>query len=36
MAGWITGVGTLYISILGLLGIVPLAAVYLPHRPAAH
>ena len=29
--------GALYIlSILGLYGIVPLGAIYLPHRPAAH
>ena len=28
--------GALYISILGLSGIVLLGAVYLPHHPAAH
>ena len=28
--------GALYISILGLYGIVPLGAIHLPDRPATH
>ena len=30
------GMGTLYLSLLGLWGIVPVGAVYLSHRPAFH
>ena len=30
------GMGTLYISILGLQEIVPLGAIYLPQHPTAH
>ena len=30
------GMGTLYISLLGLKDVVPLAAIRLSHHPAAH
>ena len=32
----VRGMGALYISKLGLSGIAPLDAIYLPHRHASH